>query len=160
MFTTWLCYSFVRNIFYRYFMQIADVSLLPPLVCAVMNMGLGFAWFMPTSPTGKVWVREMGFTKEKMAVMEKKGAGFAYLFAFIGAFLQGYVLSHVLVFAETATLGEALQGGFWMWLGFIAPVVLGGTLWDGKSWKLFTITAGYYLISTLAMSGILYGLGR
>ena len=52
-------------------------------------------------------------------------------------------------------LNAGLQGGFWNWLGFVMPVTLGIVLWEGKSWKLFGINAGYYLVSLPIMGVIL-----
>jgi hypothetical protein len=48
-----------------------------------------------------------------------------------------------------------LMCGFWNWLGFIAPVTLGTVLWEGKPWKLWALTNGYYLFSLLIMGVIL-----
>lgn len=45
--------------------------------------------------------------------------------------------------------------GFWNWLGFVAPVTLGGVLWEGKPWKLWGLNNGYQLLSLLVMGVIL-----
>lgn len=48
-----------------------------------------------------------------------------------------------------------LQAGWWNWLGFVAPTTVGMVLWEGKPWKLWIITAGFYLLSLLLMGVIL-----
>jgi len=101
-------------------MQIVEVSLISPLVCAVVNMVLGTVWYMPNSPTGKAWMKEIGMTQQKMSEAAKKGMGKSYLVAFICAYIMAYVLGHVLAFAETSSYTEAVQGAFWMWLGFVS----------------------------------------
>jgi hypothetical protein len=47
------------------------------------------------------------------------------------------------------------MSGFFNWIGFIAPVTLGTVLWGGKSWKLWLIDNGFYLIDLLIMGMIL-----
>ncbi|MEK9157341.1 MAG: DUF1761 domain-containing protein [Patescibacteria group bacterium] len=140
-------------------MQIVEVSLIAPFVCAVANMVLGMVWYNPATPVGKMWMKESGHKMESMTEKQKKMMGFSYLIAFVCAYTMAYVLGHVLAFAETASYGEALQGAFWMWLGFVATVGTGVVLWEGKSWKLWAINTGYYLVAMLIMSTILFGMG-
>jgi hypothetical protein len=45
--------------------------------------------------------------------------------------------------------------GFWVWLGFFAPLQSDEVLWGGKPWKLFFINTSYRLVSLLAMGLIL-----
>lgn len=40
------------------------------------------------------------------------------------------------------------------WLGSCVPVQLGSLAWEGMSWKLFFIHAGYYFIMLEAMGRI------
>ena len=72
---------------------------------------------------------------------------------------MAFVLSHALIFASTylhvGGLSAAFQAGAWNWLGFVVPVSLGSVLWEGKSWKWWCITAGYYLVSLFLMSLVL-----
>lgn len=135
------------------------VNYLAILVAAVSNMALGFLWYGPLF--GKAWSQLMGWgemTPEKMAEMQKKARP-AYAASFVGALVMAYVLSHVLVFATTymqvSGWMAGLSSGFWMWLGFVAPVTVGSVLWDGKPWKLWFINAGYYLVALLVMGAII-----
>lgn len=141
-------------------MQMVEVSLVSPLVCAVVNMILGGAiWYSPKTPIGKAWMKESDCKMENMTEKQKKMMGVSYLIAFVCAYVMAYVLGHVLAFAETSSYSEALQGAFWMWLGFVATVGTGVVLWEGKSWKLWAINSGYYLVAMFIMSAILFGMG-
>src|SRR3989344_1307616 len=121
------------------------------LVAAFANMALGFMWYGPLF--GKMWTGLMGWTKEDMEKgrekMQKEGWK-TYLLAFVGSLVMAYVLSHSLTFASayfgTSGLGDGLMAGFWSWLGFVAPVTMGAVLWEGKSWKLWFLMNGYYLV--------------
>ncbi len=134
------------------------VNYLALVAAAVANMALGFVWFGPLF--GKQWMAMMGMTPEKMdAAKNKDGMWKGYALAFLGSLLMAYVLQHSIVFAgsylDVAGIEAGLVTGFWSWLGFIAPVTLGTVLWEGKSWKLWFLTNGYYLISVLIMGPIL-----
>jgi hypothetical protein len=136
------------------------INYLAVLAAAISNMVLGFLWFGPVF--GKAWTNAMGWTEAEMAAgrekMKKEGWK-TYAVQAIGALVMAYVLSHVLVFASTYMQVSGWQAGlssaFWMWLGFVAPVTVGTVLWDGKPWKLWFITAGYYLAALLVMGVIL-----
>ncbi|MFZ2886426.1 MAG: DUF1761 domain-containing protein [Minisyncoccia bacterium] len=134
------------------------VNYLAVLVAAVANMVVGFAWYGPLF--GKTWSQLMGWgemTPEKMAE-KQKAARMSYAISFVGALIMAYVLSHVLFLANAfapSGFSAGITSGFWMWLGFIAPVTIGSVLWDGKPLKLWYINAGYYLIALLVMGAIL-----
>ena len=70
-------------------------------------------------------------------------------------FYGHFVLSHLLSFLNASTLNQALQTAFWVWVGFIATVMLGSVLWENKPWKLYAINAFHYLVTLLAMGAIL-----
>ncbi|TSC86928.1 MAG: hypothetical protein G01um10148_33 [Parcubacteria group bacterium Gr01-1014_8] len=137
-----------------------SVNYLSVIVAAVSSMVLGFLWFGPI--LGKQWIASMGWTEAEISAgrekMKKEGWK-TYLIQAIGALVMAYVLSHVLVFAtsymQTSGLMAGLTSGFWMWLGFVAPVTVGVVLWDGKPWKLWFIQSGYYLVSLIVMGIII-----
>ncbi len=133
------------------------INYLAVIVAAVANMVLGFLWYGPLF--GKQWMALMGMTKEKMDAEKAKGGMWkVYLLAFIGSLVMAFILDHAIIFAGSylgvSGWSAGLQGGFWNWLGFIAPVTLGSVLWEGKSWKLWFLMNGYYLLSFLIMGSI------
>lgn len=136
------------------------INYLAVIASAISAMALGFVWFGPLF--GKQWIAAMGWTEAEVAAgrekMQKEGWK-TYGIQAIGALVMAYVLAHALIFgmAYTQTYGVVggLTGAFWYWLGFVAPVMLGIVLWDGKPWALFFIQGGYYLITMLVMGVIL-----
>ncbi len=127
------------------------------ILVAVINMVIGFLWYGPV--LGKVWMKEMGFTKESMDAQKAKGMTTSYVLMLVGALVMAYVLAVGVLFgvAYTKTGGAmgGLTAGFWYWLGFVAPVTMGSVLWEGKSWKLWALNAGYYLVVMLVGGAIL-----
>lgn len=49
----------------------------------------------------------------------------------------------------------ALQLGFFCWIGFCAPTLLGQVLWDQKPVRLYLINAFYWLVSFFVMALVL-----
>ena len=124
------------------------------LVAALASTALGMLWYSKLL-FGKAWMREMGFTNESMERAKARGMHKLYAAAFAGSLVMAYVLAHfVFVWAATDFVG-AFQLAFWTWLGFVATVMLGGVLWEGKSMKLYVLNALYQLASLYVMALIL-----
>ena len=137
----------------------APINFLATFFAAVLSMITGSLWYGPLF--GKQWSALGGATKERMEQAKAKGMVKSYGLMFIGSLLMSYVLANALVFAatylKTSGAGSGVMVGFFNWAGFIAPVTLGVVLWEGKSWKLWLINNGYYLV-TLILMGILLAL--
>ncbi len=129
------------------------------LGAAVASMILGSLWYGPLF--GKKWMALSGMSPDKINAAKSKGMGKSYALMFVGSLVTAYVLSHFLVFAsaymEAAGVSAGFMAGFWVWLGFIAPVTLGSVLWEGKSWKLWILNNGYQFLS-LVIAGVILAL--
>lgn len=127
------------------------------VAAAAASILLGFLWYGPLF--GKPWMKLMGFTQEHMTKQKEKGMAGTFVLMIIGSLVMAYVLAFSLMFASTymkvSGVQAGLMAGFWNWLGFIAPVLMGAQLWEGKPWKLFYIGASYYLVSLCVMGVIL-----
>ncbi len=141
-------------------MEIA-VNYFAIVVATVINTVLGFIWYGPL--LGKPWIKEMGFTEEHMRRAQEKGMAQSYILMIIGALLLNYVLAYWILVGEqafgTLDVQMAMTAAFWAWLGFIATTMLGQVLWENKSWKLYAINIGYYLVS-LEIAAIIITLWR
>ena len=135
-------------------MPTVDINIWAVIIAALVNMALGFWWYSQAG-FGKPWMKEMGITSDKIEASKKKGMGPSYLLALVSAFVMAYVLAHIVDFAGATTFGAGMVGGFWCWLGFIATVGTAMVLWEGKSWRLYSIVMGYYLVALLLMGGLL-----
>ncbi len=138
-------------------MKPVPINYLAVTAAAIANMVIGFVWYGPLF--GKTWMKLSGITAEKADSAKASGMGKTYLLAFAGSLVMSNVLAHALVFAsayfETSGIPAGLMSGFWNWLGFIAPVTLGAVLWERKSWTLWVLMNGYYLVTLLVMGTIL-----
>ena len=133
------------------------INYLAVIVSTFVCMGLGALWYGPLF--GRQWETLMKFTPEDMAAAREKGMGKSYAAMGIGALLMSWVLAHAIIFASVylafygALAGAAI--GFLNWLGFIAPVTMGTVIWEGKSWRLWAIGSGYYLVTLVIIGMIL-----
>lgn len=125
------------------------------VVSALASVLLGFVWYGPLF--GKKWMALSGIvmpaTKPPMSMMAKP-----IIISLIGALFMSFTLAHSLVFAETylhvTGVSAGLQGAFWNWLGFIVPTTLAPIAWEGKSWTLWLIHSGYWLV-LLGIMGVI-----
>src|SRR5687767_10682602 len=106
------------------------------LVAAIINMGVGFAWYGPLF--GKLWKKLMGLTDESMKNMPLSAAQ-ASVGGFITALVMAYGLGHFVNLTGATGLDGAWQLAFWIWLGFQATVSAGSFLWEGKPLRLFLL---------------------
>ncbi len=128
-----------------------NINYIALLACGVGAMVVGFVWYS-MSVFGKPWMKAAGVKDMKPDNSEMPKT---YGLMFIGALVQAYVLSVVINTFGASDYMAGATGAFWLWLGFVAPVVLGNVLFEKKSWTYFGITAGYQLVNMLVMSAIL-----
>ena len=118
---------------------------------------IGFLWYGPLF--GKKWIALMGWTPEQIAEGQKKDMAKQIGLNALSALAMAFVMTHFIKFAGaylnisgvSAGLVAALLGLF----GFVVPVLLGASVWEGRRWGLFYLTSSYYLASLTAMGLIL-----
>jgi hypothetical protein len=132
------------------------INYLAVLVAAVASIILGTLWFGPFF--GKRWMKLMGISIEDARKGKQSDMLKSYVLMSLGSLVMAFVMAHSMIFAMTylkiSGVSAGLQGGLWNWLGFMAPIIMGSQLWEKKSWKLFPIVGGYYLVS-LCMMGVI-----
>lgn len=131
---------------------VVSINYVAVLLAAVASFVLGALWY--SALFGKSWMKLMGFDQRKLQGM-KKGVWKSYAAGFVAALVMSYVLAHFVKYAQAATALEGIAAGFWVWLGFVATIMLGAVIWEGKPPKLYAINAGYYLVSLALMGAIL-----
>lgn len=129
------------------------INYLAVLAAAVVAYAVGALWHSPAG-FGTHWMKLMGFTNESMKSMPLSATQ-AMTIGFFVTLLSAYVLAQFIVWTGASTWQTALQLGFWVWLGFLAPTLMNGWLWEGKSVKLFAFNAAYLLVSIEVMALVL-----
>lgn len=126
------------------------INYLAVIAAAIASYIIAMIWY--AAIFGKVWSRLTGITEMKPAPMN-------IVLVFVGSLVMSYVLCHSIAFGNyyvgTSGVGGGLMGGFFSWLGFIAPVTLSTKLYEKKPWGLWLLDNGFWLISLLVMGSIL-----
>lgn len=128
---------------------VVEANFWAVFTTAIISVVLGALWYSPLmfGPAGAHLKGADKHSREK--------SGKTYVLVFIAAVIMNYVVAHVVAYATALTFVEGVQTGFWLWLGLVAPVLLAGTLWEGKPWELFLIKGAHYLVSLALVGGIL-----
>lgn len=130
-----------------------NINWVAVIVAAAINMGAGALWYSPMV-FGKEWMKLIGKKMEDMEKMRSQ-AGPGYGIAAVGALIQAFVLAHFVQYTGATTFWQGLATGFWLWLGFVAVTIALGIIFEGRSWKLWKINAGYFFVVLLITGGLL-----
>jgi hypothetical protein len=126
------------------------VNYLAVLVAAIANYAIATIWY--AAIFSKQWTKLTGITDMKPSVMN-------IVLVFIGSLVLSYVLYHSIAFGNAyfkmSGISGGLMGGFFGWLGYIAPITLSTKLYEKKPWGLWLLDNAFWLISLLVMGTIL-----
>lgn len=132
-----------------------QISFLAIFVAVVVNFIFGYLWYTPLF--GRIWAKEVGIDFDKKPTTNEMLKPLAL--NILGNFFLAFVLAQNIAVWKPETWGLATPGSapinqsvmvaFFVWLGFVVPVLLNGVAWEKKSWKLFAINGGYYFFSLL-----------
>ena len=131
-----------------------SINLVAVLVTSIIAMVIGFLWYSPVL-FGNAWMKLSKLTPKDMEKAKKKGMGKTYFLSFLGILLMNYVLAHFVDYTQATSFFEGILTGFWVWAGFVAPVLLGSIFWEGKPVKLYLINSLHYLVMLAVSAGIL-----
>ena len=130
-----------------------EVAFLPILAAGLTSIIIAIAWYHPRV-FGGVWTRLSNLSPEAVEG-GKKRMPMVLPVALVASMLAAYVMNHFGIAWGVYDIVGAIELGFWCWLGFVAPPMLGIVLWEQKSVKLYLINAGYWLVSFIAMAVVL-----
>ena len=130
-----------------------EVTFLPILVCGIANVILGMVWYN-RKVFGTAWMAHVGMTPE-MAERGKKRMPLMALISLLAAMVVAYVMDYFGIAWGVFDWIGAIELGFWCWVGFVAPTMLGMVLWEMKPVKYYAIVSGYWLVSFIMMAIIL-----
>lgn len=128
------------------------------LVCAVLNMILGFLWyaFLFTKP----WIQLMGLNPDKMSESKAQhSVVHGYFASFISYIVMALVLSYFIIFTGATTALEGLKLGLLCWLGFCLTTMLPHHYFSMKPLKLALINISYPLVG-VSMMGVILAVWR
>jgi hypothetical protein len=119
------------------------------IVAALVKFILGWIWYSPLM--GKQWRATVGISEADM----RSSLPSAIPVDIIGSLLMSYILLHAVHYAGATTLLQGGAVGFFNWLGFIATVQLGQSLYERRPLRLVVINNIYLAIALMIMGAIL-----
>jgi hypothetical protein len=130
-----------------------EVTFWPILAAGIVSTLIGWVWYSP-KVFGGAWMRLTNLTPE-MVEKGKKRMPLMALVALLGSMLAAYVMSYFGIAWGVYDWIGAIELGFWCWIGFVAPAMLGQVLWDQKPVRLYLINSLFWLVSFIVMAIIL-----
>jgi hypothetical protein len=124
---------------------------LAVLVSAVYQWILGALWY--SLFFNKPWMALTGHRKSE----KPKGVVVAMASSFIGSLIHSFMLAHVVIWSGAASLNGGAFVGLICWIGFVVPPSFAEAIYEQRSYALFVINTGYWLVCLIG-SGILLAL--
>jgi len=118
------------------------------LCVTVVSFILGFLWYGPLF--GKLWIKLSRVSATHLAKSKKEGMAKPALLNFIGTFIMVYIFAGFVSLLDVVNPFQGVVLGFWIWLAFFAcTTLLGGVLWEGKSWDLYVFNGLYWIVNLM-----------
>ncbi len=133
----------------------ATIHPLAIILAGLASMPIGMLWYGPLF--GKTWAKLMGFSTASMDDSKKKMRA-TYAAQLTGTVVQAFVLSLMIFSSRVFELGQVMLLAFWLWLGFMATVIMTKQLFDTRPFNrhLYAIDAFYQLVVLEVMAIIIY----
>lgn len=133
------------------------VNYVSVLVAALAAFVVGFLWHGPVF--GKMWMKLSNITPEQLEKAKKQSMAPRMIGALVQQLVTAYVLAIFLAGVSTMDAVMAIRIAFWIWLGFIATILLNGVLWENRTVKLYLFNIVYQLVNLIVMA-LVIGLWR
>jgi len=131
-------------------MQAIPVNWWAVIVAALIRMAVGTLWYSPVA-FGPRWQLLSGVTQEKWTANMPMAIATDGIMSLIMAFALASIVG-------ASGISDLLNGGlagFWVWLGFMMPVMVGLWAHESRSAELVAIMSGFNLVALLLMGALL-----
>lgn len=141
-------------------MDLSSVNHLAILTAAIVSFIIGFLWHGPVF--GKVWLQLMNISAQELEAGKKemgKKMPYVMLAALVQQFITAAVMGLLIQALGITSFVGAVTLAFWIWLGFVATVLLNGVLWEKRSINLYLFNIAYHFVILAAMAKVLVWMG-
>ena len=125
-----------------------DVNVVALVIGTVIAQAIGAFWYSPLL-FGNKWIKEMKFSKEEVKKMENMSMAKPMFFNLLANLVLVYSIGVIL--ASLGMTNAGLFPGLLLWVGLIATSMLNSVLWEGRSFSMYLINIGHYLVVILAI---------
>jgi hypothetical protein len=133
---------------------VLNINFFAVLAGFCIEVGLGYLWYGRWF--GKAWSRELGFSPHAgpMPSMMRR----VRFWRWVSLAFTTFVVAAAMELIRPSTWGAGPDAPAWIyglviavsaWAGFCLTPLLSRIAWEGASWKLVRIHAGYHLVGLL-----------
>lgn len=127
-----------------------NINLAATLVAALLSMVVGFMWYS-TAVFGSQWMKETGLKMKDV----QEGPGVGYALTMAGALVEAFVLAHFIDFTAATTWVDGVMTALWVWVGFVAYALGVNYIFAKRSFNLWLIDSGYFLVLFVLQGALL-----
>lgn len=127
-----------------------QINYLAVLVAGILYFVLGALWYSPLL-FAKPWMEAVGLSPQDV----ENASPVIYIYPLIFYLLAALISAFLIKALGLTALFSGLLLGIFGWLGYMLPAVGSSMIFEGRSMKLFQITAGYHLVGFLILGGLL-----
>ncbi|MEO6396022.1 MAG: DUF1761 domain-containing protein [Devosia sp.] len=136
-------------------MLLGPVNWLAIIVATLASMALGFGWY---ALLAKQWVAALGRQPMQPGDAGMGNSPTPFIWSALMQLVMAYFLALLTAKVFGATnVGNAVQLGFWLWLGFVLTSMITNHRYQQSKWSLTIIDAGY-MLGVLLVQGVVIGL--
>ena len=136
------------------------INFMAVFAAVFVSFMFGWLWYGPLF--GKKWASLMKMPMDAKPDPKVMLRGMALMI--VGTFLTAYVLAHASAVWRPSAWNAGTDGpswiygffaGFFTWIGYYVPMLLGAVAWEGRSWGLFGLNAAYHFVNLQFIAMIL-----
>lgn len=130
------------------------VNFIELMVSSIAGFIVGGIWYSQ-AVFGKAWMKEMKINPKDAHKINDKEMGISLTLGFLRTIVMAFVLIFFVEITGFKTMQEVLKLAFFIWIGFIATIMLDSILWEKKSRKLYFINVFQYFVAIMVMAAII-----
>lgn len=130
------------------------VQFLELMIASIAGFVVGGIWYSQ-SFFGKAWMSEMKINPNVLNKIDGKKMGISMTLGFLRTIILAFVLIYFVELTGFKTMQEVLKLAFFIWVGFIATIMLDSILWENKSRKLYFINVTQYFVMMMVMGAVI-----
>ncbi len=130
------------------------VQFLELMIASIAGFAVGGIWYSQ-AVFGKVWMSEMKINPKEIEKIDGKKMGISMILGFLRTIILAFVLIYFVELTGFKTMQEVLKLAFFIWIGFIATIMLDSILWENKSRKLYFINVTQYFVMIMVMGAVI-----
>jgi hypothetical protein len=128
-----------------------QLNHLSILSSALILWILGAIWYSPVL-FAKPWMKLLGFEN---GMPHKKSLVPGMMASFVCDFILAFILAHFIIWSGANTFGWGALVGVIVWIGFFAAPNLPQGIYENRSFRLFAINNGYWLVGLPIIGGVI-----